>query len=264
MELIVSILAGVIIIEVYAWVPYFSKWLLERTVRRVCVEDQERCREEWYADLDALPNTLVKLWFALSNFSGGAADRINADFFEAKCGEIDDVFKEIVSSYHANVEELREIEIQYSRSQGWIEHVVNDAVKDALSSLEARSGSTIEQFSDPYLRCARSFEKFGQILIRAANRCRDLIDVSVDRARSRLDHIDSVLKTISSKRDQLTELARQQKLSSDVLASLLESITEDLAVLRTLDSNDWDDDSAVKEREKILAAIRNCNLRIRG
>jgi hypothetical protein len=65
MELIVSVLAGFLIVEVYSWLPYLSNWLLERAVRRVRAEDRDRCREEWNADLDALPNTMIKIFYAL-------------------------------------------------------------------------------------------------------------------------------------------------------------------------------------------------------
>jgi hypothetical protein len=47
MEIVISVLIGVLIMEGYAWLDAFSKWLLERAVRRISPEDQDRCREEW-------------------------------------------------------------------------------------------------------------------------------------------------------------------------------------------------------------------------
>ena len=57
MELVISVVIGLLIVEVYAWLPKISEWLIERAVQRLRSEDQDRCREEWKAGLDAFPNT---------------------------------------------------------------------------------------------------------------------------------------------------------------------------------------------------------------
>jgi hypothetical protein len=130
MELIVSVLAGFLIVEVYSWLPYLSNWLLERAVRRVRAEDRDRCREEWNADLDALPNTMIKIFYALRYFSIGAADMINADFFEEKCNEIDYTFENFASQHQKLVEDLRKSTLEHERSRG----------KVALAVAHAHSG----------------------------------------------------------------------------------------------------------------------------
>jgi hypothetical protein len=86
MELIASILVAVIVVELYVWLPKISEWLLEFAVRQLRAEDQERCLEEWKAQLDDLPNTIVRLVHALS-FTA-AARQINADFCEDKLDEL--------------------------------------------------------------------------------------------------------------------------------------------------------------------------------
>ena len=53
MELVISVVIGILIVEAYAWLPKFSEWLTERAVLRLRSEDQDRCREEWKAGLDA-------------------------------------------------------------------------------------------------------------------------------------------------------------------------------------------------------------------
>jgi hypothetical protein len=93
MELLISIVIGILIVEVYAWLPKLSHWLIDRAVQRLRKEDQDRCREEWNAGLNALPNTVVKLVHALSYI--GAAHRINTDCFESKLTEIDALIKEV-------------------------------------------------------------------------------------------------------------------------------------------------------------------------
>ena len=85
MELVISVVVGVLLVEAYAWLPKISEWLIERAVRRLPVETQERCREEWKADSHSLPNSGVKLLHALS--LSCAANQINIDILEAKFDE---------------------------------------------------------------------------------------------------------------------------------------------------------------------------------
>ena len=107
MEIVISVLIGVLIMEGYAWLDAFSKWLLERAVRQISPEDQDRCREEWSADLNAMPNTAVKLFYALRNYSTNVADKINADACEAKWKKIDGTLDAIALAHQDTVAKIR-------------------------------------------------------------------------------------------------------------------------------------------------------------
>src|SRR5271165_4733135 len=104
MELVISIVIGILVVEAYAWLPKTSEWLTERAVLRLRSEDQDRCREEWKAGLDALPNTVIRLVHALSYL--GAAQKINADFFESNLTEINALVKECGQKYSTVVASL--------------------------------------------------------------------------------------------------------------------------------------------------------------
>lgn len=247
MELIVSVLAGFLIVEVYSWLPCLSKWLLERAVRRVRAEDRDRCREEWNADLDALPNTMVRIFYAFRYFSIGAADMINANFFEEKCNEVDYTFETFASQHQKLVEDFRKATLEHERSRG----KVALAVAHALSSLEPRAD---------LVKLRVSLDQFGHTLVRATDRTYDLLSVRINNVGSRLDHIDSLLKVVSKKRDELIELLQKKNISSDVPATILRGITDDLETIKSiLDKgwDDWDDDESAKEFTKINAAIES-------
>jgi hypothetical protein len=107
---VVSIAVGVMLVEFYAWLPHLSQKLLERAVRRVCAEDRERWREEWSADLNALPNTLVKLFYAVTNFSGSAVEKINADLLEAKCDEMGELLAGVCNNQARMGEKLADLQ----------------------------------------------------------------------------------------------------------------------------------------------------------
>lgn len=66
MEFLISALVGLATIELYAWLPTFSTWLLRIAVKQLPDQDKERCLEEWSAALEALPNTLAKVCHATS------------------------------------------------------------------------------------------------------------------------------------------------------------------------------------------------------
>jgi hypothetical protein len=90
--------------------------VIEREVQRLRREDQIRCREEWRAGLDALPNSVAKLIHALSYL--GAANRINGDFYESKLDEINALIEEYDQKYSGFVvsvprmeEKIRQITI---------------------------------------------------------------------------------------------------------------------------------------------------------
>src|SRR5262245_24421685 len=82
MDLLISTLISLLVREGYAWLPKVSQWLIERAVRRLPVDLQERWREEWKADSDALPNSGVKLAHALG--LRRAANRIKVGTENAK------------------------------------------------------------------------------------------------------------------------------------------------------------------------------------
>jgi len=88
MQLLISGLVSIIIMEAYAWLPRFSHRLLDQAVRRLRKRDQERCREEWIVGLEALPNTFAKLFHAIRFVR--AARRIGDDSFRSELRMLDE------------------------------------------------------------------------------------------------------------------------------------------------------------------------------
>jgi hypothetical protein len=87
MELLISILIGVGIMEAYAWLPVVCRWLLESAVSGLPTEIQGRCREEWTEGLETLPNTAVRLVHALSYIFG--ARKITVDYWEENLKQLE-------------------------------------------------------------------------------------------------------------------------------------------------------------------------------
>jgi hypothetical protein len=255
MELIVSVLAGFLIVELYSWLPYFSNWLLERAVRRVRAEDQDLCREQWTADLNALPNTLVRLYYVLRFISISAADMINAEFFVDKCDEIDDMFEEIASQHQRDVETFRKIVSEHGKLRG----KSGLALAHWHSTLDLKQGDTPNVPLVELEKLKVSLDEFGNTLIRATDRTHELLSVRINHLGLKLEHIDSLLKIVSKRRDEVTELLRKKNTSSDILAATVRSITDDLGTIKSLsaEDEDWADEESGKEFYRINEAITN-------
>lgn len=123
MELMISVVIGILIVEAYAWLPKLSEWLIDRAVQPLRSEDQDRCREEWSAGLDALPNTLIRLVHALSCI--GAAHKINAEFFERRMPAIDALIEECGQKHSGMVVAIHTWKETLEGSQTGLRHKLN-------------------------------------------------------------------------------------------------------------------------------------------
>ncbi len=226
--------------------PKISEWLIERGVQRLRSEDQDRCREEWKAGLDALPNTIIKLVHALSYL--GAARRINADFFENRFTKISALIEECDCKHSSFVVRFHVAKVELGRSR---EELVLQ-----VSNLKAR---VMEM---PNQEVASSFDCVVRLVDACASgvgRSAELLAVCLDRTTERLNHINGLIHRASKKRDQVAELLARRDVSPSMLDILLAELACDLrAVKNTIGDDKWGDDDAFdayREHERILPAI---------
>jgi hypothetical protein len=64
MEILISILIGIFLMELYAWLDRLAKWLVERVARELPEDRQAEFTEQFMADLATLPNSVAKVYFA--------------------------------------------------------------------------------------------------------------------------------------------------------------------------------------------------------
>jgi hypothetical protein len=65
LEILISTLIGIAMIEVYAWLDPFAKWLVGRVAKKLPEDCRADFTEQFMADLATLPNSVVKVYFAL-------------------------------------------------------------------------------------------------------------------------------------------------------------------------------------------------------
>jgi hypothetical protein len=112
MGAVIAIAISVVIMEIYAWIPKASNWLCEQALRKLCPELQERCREEWQADLDAAPNSLIRLLWALG--CNKAVDRTNYSLYQQRYDVLDCSYNELSDIYVNNLRKMNELRISIS------------------------------------------------------------------------------------------------------------------------------------------------------
>lgn len=115
MELITALLLPILLVELYTWLPAISEWVLELNVRRLCIENRDQFREEWKANLDAFPNTIVKLIHALSYTV--AASRINKELFDDELVKISQNFHKLSDTHRAGICDLKKTGDRYSEKE---------------------------------------------------------------------------------------------------------------------------------------------------
>jgi len=254
-EILISVLIGALIMEGYAWLEDFAKWLLERAVCQISAEDRDRCREEWNADLDAMPNSVVKVVYALRNFSSGTADRISADLFADRLEDINGTLEDILSDHRACLEKLSKAKLMHDASKGILDRTVTEGIL-VLKSKAWPNGRPNEQTANSFEHLVTTFETFGCSLVSATSRARELMDRHIEKFDTRLDHVEGLLEAVSAKHCRAKELSQDPGLPPDDLLVLLDSISNDLAEITGIMKDDqWGDDDAMSERDRIMTVV---------
>lgn len=145
MDLLIAILIGLATIEVYAWLPKASGWLLNLAIRSLPDEERERCQEEWTAALEALPNTLAKLLHAVSFVVAACTIRSDARDEECHLSLI-----EVVSSHSELGKKMAALSASLDRLPA--------CHAKLCSSLGAQSQSTINALNDAWLLAKQGLE----------------------------------------------------------------------------------------------------------
>jgi hypothetical protein len=239
MELVISIGVGVVLIELYAWLPAITNWLLERAVRRLRPEVQEHWREDWRANLDTFPNTLVKLLHAVSYVHG--ASTINADFADALFDEfsqsldaVDVLIGEMIANQHAVAEELL---------------ILNARCGLIHESIKQRVGASPTE---------------GSIrVLDAANRAQELVSARIAKIQARVEHVSGAAKTASRSHAELVAYWRKCSRSADNVSKVRKGVMRNLNIIEAAlqqeanGDTEREDEVALQELNRIIEATRS-------
>jgi hypothetical protein len=253
MELVISIVIGILMVEAYAWLPKLSEWLIDKAVQPLRNEDRDRCREEWKAGLEALPNTLIRLVHALSYV--GAAHRINTEVSESKLVELDALIEECIKKRSGNAVVLTTMKERLDKSQSNFRQKLDTLLLELKTHI-ARAPNKSEEATLVHQKALTAFEGLANNLTMAIGRSIELLTVRVDRINERLNHVHSLILKVSEKRDQLTNLLGRRDVSPNMFDALIGELTNDLQTVQAIFADDnWGDEDSLKEYNRISSAI---------
>jgi hypothetical protein len=249
MELVISIVIGFVIVEIYAWLPHVSNWFINRAVQRLRKEDQDRCREEWTANLATLPNTLATLVHAISLYAVGA-HRSNTEFFETKLTEIDALIEEFGKKHTSAAGNYRAAKENLQKRPTRLREKLDQQLK-GIKSLPINVPN--EKAVSSFHKCVKAIEEFADTYVSVNRRATDLLCACVNSATERLDQVQGLILRASEKRNKAAELLTQRRVSPHKLESLLADSINDLNIVKSIfEDGKWGDDDALKEHKRIM------------
>jgi hypothetical protein len=109
MEILISALIGLALMELYAWLDPFAKWLVKQVAKKLPADLQADFVEQFTADLDALPHSVAKVFFAIRDGTLSANSIYDAAYREAFTSVADkfDTMQKKMSYTEACLEQAR-------------------------------------------------------------------------------------------------------------------------------------------------------------
>src|ERR1700722_7288417 len=101
MEILISVLIGLILMEIYAWLDPLAKWLVHRVAKNLPDGREAEFSEQFLADLATLPNSIVKVFYALRDCTLSARSIYDAEYRNALTSmtdEFDDALDIVASA----------------------------------------------------------------------------------------------------------------------------------------------------------------------
>jgi hypothetical protein len=251
MEILISILVGFAIMECYAWAEPFSKWLLERAVRRVDISDRERRREEWTADLEAMPNTMLKLIFSLQSFRASTVKIINAEIQEAAWEKVENALEDALITRQKLVRSIARMRSSYEglrHSEENLEQTILSLVKLA-TSLATES----TEIASPIAVAINRFESSCGIRIGETEFNSALRNHSTELMRIKVEKVEGLFDAALSKIDRAKASIERRIVSPDDVGAVVELRADLAEICRLLGGEE--DFEPIRERIKIFTEI---------
>jgi hypothetical protein len=248
MELLISGLVSVVIMEAYAWLPRLSLRLLDRAVKRLRKRDQDRCRQEWIVGLEALPNTFAKLFHAIRFVR--AARKIGDASFRSEFRLLDEELREVAERRILLVERFGQAKVQLNCSGRKLAGVLDDLCSSTQDLPQEASKKRVS-----VLRSGETIETFSRKLFSEQCRAMQLKLFRIENADARLEHAKCRIEEASAKLDE-TDDAMRRGASLDQLDELLTEIAADLREVRSiLADEEWGEDEAIRGCFRVCQAV---------
>jgi hypothetical protein len=248
MELLISGLVSIIIMEAYAWLPRLSHRLLDRAVRRLRKRDRDRCRQEWIAGPEALPNTFAKVFHAIRFVQ--EARRIGDDSFRSELRALDEEIREVAEQHIYLTELFGRAEVQLNCSGRKLAGALDNLCS---STRDFRQGMSYNEVSVP--KSGESIETFSRGLFSSHCRATQLRLSRIENSYERLEHVKRLIEEASMRLDETDDEMRRGA-SLDQLDEMLAEIATELGhVRRILADEARGEDEAIRGTHRVCKAV---------
>jgi len=126
MEILISTLIGIALIEVYAWLDPLAKWLVGRVAKNLPEDRRADFTEQFMADLATLPNSVAKVYFAFRDGTLAAENiyqEVYRETFLSMADDFDSVYNKI-SLFDQSMETLKaQMQSEFRTSSAFISSV---------------------------------------------------------------------------------------------------------------------------------------------
>jgi hypothetical protein len=144
-SILVALVTGAVLMEGYSWLDAVAVWLMNRAVRHIVRDERERYREEWAADIGAIPTSLYKLAYAVMNFRKGVAYEINAIFLAGALDEIEEFASDTAKDFSRMSHRFERIRARFNK-RTWPDELQNDFV--ALERRHSAFGFSMDKIRE--------------------------------------------------------------------------------------------------------------------
>lgn len=251
-SIVISMIVGALLIEGYAWLPRLSKWMIERAVRRLRIEDQARCREEWAAGMNDFPNTIVCLVQAMSLFNSAA--EINEEAFRTRFDDLDDLLGKVRCQRDSIAERMQTATNDLQSTTATFHKTADEflfelgSIKEPITDLPSGEQALGEM---------ASIESSTLTLVKAVDKSQELLDISLRIARSRLERIRESVESITAERHKASKQWSGGKIGVTDLDNKMNVLASRLSALEDeFKDGNWGDDTSMSQYKLLMATIR--------
>jgi len=248
MELLISGIVSIIIMEAYAWLPRLSDKLLDRAISRLRKRDQDRCREEWLSGLEILPNTFAKLFHAVVILR--RARRIGHYSFRSELRMLDEEIRAVTEQHIYLVELFGQARVQLNCSGRKLAGVLDELCKSNMdfSKETTRNGVSV-------LKPGETIAAFSRDIFSAYTRAMQNKLLRIESCHEKLQDIKCMIEEASAKLDATSRELRRGA-SLDQLDQLLGEIATELLEVRSiLEDEEWGEDKAIGDSYQVCKAV---------
>jgi hypothetical protein len=112
--ILIALATGIAVMEAYAWLDAIAVWLMNRAATHIVKIERDRYREEWAADLNAIPNSFYKLVYAATNFRRSVAYDINSIFVAYAMDRLEEIASQGITGLDELTQEVEDLRVKFN------------------------------------------------------------------------------------------------------------------------------------------------------